>query len=536
MEASEEMEEVAVKEIDEKNDVVSDKGVALSGKPEVLEEKEEEAVKEIIEKNDVGSDKGIVFSGEMEALERKKRRRTEIFLGGIDKDAKEEDIRNVFEQVGEVMEVRLVMNSKTGKNKGFAFLRFASAADAKTALQKYSTVKICRKQCSAQPVEGNDSIFLGNINKKWKSEDVVKLLKDAGIEKIDKVIVMANPSNFELNRGFAFLEFETCKDAQIALSKLQKHDVFVNQMKINVDWAQPVIEPKEEEMLKVKTVYAEYLPPSWDEEKVREFFKRFGEVESITLAKKLPLSKRKDFAFVNYTKRGAALACIEAFGHEQLDDEGSKVKVKLSLAKPIRSVKQMKHVSNTTEKGLEKEKRKASQSMIKVREPRKRGKPASSNLDGVKVDRVASNNDDRLQLFRQQTLVGQTRPGSSTLHHHYGSTRSEQPLSALGIHPLPSDPSGFPRTHLETPHLSGIPSYLPTDPRGFPRTHLETPHLSGIPSAFSHRVGMESFPYSLQPRTSYKLESSYGFRNDPHVNMMRERANYYGHSVIYQRY
>lgn len=83
-------------------------------------------------------------------------------------------------------------------------------------------------------------------------------MKDAGIEKIDKVTVLANPSNFEQNRGFAFLEFETSKDAQIALSKLQKNDVFVNQMKIKVAWAQPLIEPKEEEMLKVSFVGTRY--------------------------------------------------------------------------------------------------------------------------------------------------------------------------------------------------------------------------------------------------------------------------------------
>lgn len=75
----------------------------------------------------------------------------------------------------------------------------------------------------------------------------------------------------------------------------------------------------------MKSVYAEYLPPSWDEEKVMDFFKRFGEIESVSLAKNLPSSKRKDFAFVNYAMREAALACIEAFSHGQADDEGYKV-------------------------------------------------------------------------------------------------------------------------------------------------------------------------------------------------------------------
>lgn len=33
-------------------------------------------------------------------------------------------------------------------------------------------LKICGKICGAAALEGNDTIFLGNIDKKWKKEDV----------------------------------------------------------------------------------------------------------------------------------------------------------------------------------------------------------------------------------------------------------------------------------------------------------------------------------------------------------------------------
>ncbi|KAF2288170.1 hypothetical protein GH714_004779 [Hevea brasiliensis] len=158
---------------------------------------------------------------------------TEIFIGGLNTDAKEEDVRKVFEEVGDIVEVRL----------------------------------ICGKRCTTAPVEGNDTIFLGNLDKRWTNEDVVKLLHEMGIEKIDKVTVMPDPSNVGRNRGFAFLELETNKDAQFAFKKLQKNDQG-KLRNIKVAWAEPLSEPVEEELLKVKSVYAEYLPSSWDEEKV----------------------------------------------------------------------------------------------------------------------------------------------------------------------------------------------------------------------------------------------------------------------------
>lgn len=65
--------------------------------------------------------------------ERRKRKEFEIFVGGLDKDATEADLRKVFSEVGEVTEVRLMMNTQTKKNKGFAFLRFATVEQARRA-------------------------------------------------------------------------------------------------------------------------------------------------------------------------------------------------------------------------------------------------------------------------------------------------------------------------------------------------------------------------------------------------------------------
>jgi len=37
--------------------------------------------------------------------------------------------------------------------------------------------------------------------------------------------------------------------------------------------------------VKVKSIYVEYLPSTWNEEKMRDYFVKFGEIESIALAK-----------------------------------------------------------------------------------------------------------------------------------------------------------------------------------------------------------------------------------------------------------
>ncbi|KAL2522991.1 nucleolin-like [Forsythia ovata] len=71
--------------------------------------------------------------------EKLKRKEFEIFVGGLDKDATEDDLRKVFSEVGNVTDVRLMMNPQTKKNKGFAFLRFATVEQAKRAEKSIGT-------------------------------------------------------------------------------------------------------------------------------------------------------------------------------------------------------------------------------------------------------------------------------------------------------------------------------------------------------------------------------------------------------------
>ncbi|KAL0410247.1 UNVERIFIED_CONTAM: Heterogeneous nuclear ribonucleoprotein Q [Sesamum latifolium] len=414
----------------------------------------------------VATNEGLLLSGEMEALERKKRRRTEIFVSGLGEDTNENDIRKVFEEAGTVTEVRLMVNTKTGKNKGFAFVRFATAADATKALAKYSNVEV---RC---------------------------LLEKAGFEKIDMVILKADPNNIEKNRGFAFVEFETSKDAQIAFNKLQKKNLFGKNLKIKVAWAQPLMEPAEEEILKVKSVYAEYLPSSWDEEKVKEYFRRFGEIESVVLAKDLPSSRRKDFAFINYTSRDAALLCIEAIGRERLEDDGSKVKMTASLAKPVSKSKQMEHVSDLTSKRLPKKNLKALQltafpmrlggklfrtmvfliaATTKPYEPRNKGKLASSSCAQAKVDNSSCMTNELVQILRQQAASSHILPprniDTTPPHYHLPLPASKRPFSLVEHDPL----------------------YL--EPRGLPRQCTGSSYPISGPSASSHGFGMASRPY-----------------------------------------
>lgn len=289
----------------------------------------------------------------MSMSERPERKKLEVFVGGLDRDATEDDLRQVFEKVGEITELRLMKNFQTGKNKGYAFVRYATAAEAKRAVNELANEMIRGKKCGVVHHEENDTIFLGNIDKNWTKNDVLNKVKEVGVENIIDVTVIEDPQNTGNNRGFAFVKLESYKDAQIAFkTALQKRNAFGTERPIKVAWAQPLNDPDEDVMAQVKSVFVEGLLPRWNEEQVKERFGKFGEIERVVLASNMQSSKRKDFGFVNYTTRESALACIEAFSKDdELIDGDIKVKVKVSLAKPAQKGKIGKGPSKGTNKG-----------------------------------------------------------------------------------------------------------------------------------------------------------------------------------------
>lgn len=274
---------------------------------------------------------------EMPAMvkERIKQKEFEVFVGGLDKDADEEDLKKVFSEVGEVVEIRLAKNPQTQKNKGFGFVRFATVEQAKKAVAELKNPQVRGKQCGVTRSQDNETLYVRNICKSWTKEALKKKLTEYGIDNIEEITLMEDPQQEGTNRGFAFLEFPTHLEATNAFKRLQKRDVFFGiDLCAKVAFAKSGIEPDEEVMAQVKSIFVDGLPPSWDEERVLDKFKTYGEIEQVQLARNMPTAKRKDFGFISFTTREAALACIEGVNKNELNEEDNKVTLKATLRKP----------------------------------------------------------------------------------------------------------------------------------------------------------------------------------------------------------
>ncbi|KAM0885283.1 hypothetical protein ACQ4PT_030384 [Festuca glaucescens] len=309
--------------------------------------REEEDPEELVLEDSVGEGQFAAVKGEEDLARAEEDERTvmsdmvknrqlkkelEIFVGGLDRDADEEDIRKVFGQVGDVVEVRLHKDFSTNRNKGFAFVMFASKEQVARALAEMKNPMIHGKRCGVAASEDNDTLFLGNICNTWTKEAIKRRLSDYGVQGVESLTLVPDNQNDGKSRGFAFLEFSCHTDAMLAFKRLQQPDALFGhpERTAKVAFAEPIKEPDAEVMAQVKSVFIDGLPPYWDEDRVTDRFKTYGLIERVVLARNMSSAKRNDFGFVNFSTHEAALACIEATNNTQL----AKSRVRLSNPLP----------------------------------------------------------------------------------------------------------------------------------------------------------------------------------------------------------
>lgn len=265
----------------------------------------------------------------------KKQKESEIFVGGLDKAVVEDDLIKVFGVFGDVQSAKIVRHPTTNKSKGFAFIRFANREHTiKALIDLKDGTEIKGKHVRIQASQDNATLYLGNISKTWNRDNVVERLKSLGVEQFDNLILPSNPKNEEKIKGFAFLEFNSHSDAILACQRLRKPEAdFGRDRTAKVAFAHASLHPCEDDMLQVKTVYFDGIPLSWNEEKVKEICKEYGQIEIVLLSRNISSRKRKDFGFVEFFSRESALACVEGINKAQIVNGDAKVVAHLARPK-----------------------------------------------------------------------------------------------------------------------------------------------------------------------------------------------------------
>uniref|UniRef100_A0A8C3KT75 RNA-binding protein 47 n=1 Tax=Calidris pygmaea TaxID=425635 RepID=A0A8C3KT75_9CHAR len=248
----------------------------------------------------------------------------EVFVGKIPRDVYEDELVPVFESVGRIYEMRLMMDFD-GKNRGYAFVMYTQKHEAKRAVRELNNYEIRPGRllgvcCSVD----NCRLFIGGIPKMKKREEILEEIAKV-TEGVLDVIVYASAADKMKNRGFAFVEYESHRAAAMARRKLMPGRIQLWGHQIAVDWAEPEIDVDEDVMETVKILYVRNLMIETTEDTIKKVFGQFnpGCVERV--------KKIRDYAFVHFSTREDAIHAMNNLNGVEL--EGSCLEV--TLAKPV---------------------------------------------------------------------------------------------------------------------------------------------------------------------------------------------------------
>ncbi|KAJ8289342.1 hypothetical protein GJAV_G00000200 [Gymnothorax javanicus] len=247
---------------------------------------------------------------------------TEVFVGKIPRDLYEDELVPLFEKAGPIWDLRLMMDPLSGQNRGYAFITFCNKDAAQEAVKLCDNYEIrSGKYLGVCISVANNRLFVGSIPKNKTRESILEDFSKV-TEGLMEVILYHQPDDKKKNRGFCFLEYEDHKSAAQARRRLMSGKVKVWGNPVTVEWADPVEEPDPEVMAKVKVLFVRNLATPVTEELLEKTFSQFGKLERV--------KKLKDYAFVHFEDRDAAVKAMQEMNGKELEGEG----IEIVLAKP----------------------------------------------------------------------------------------------------------------------------------------------------------------------------------------------------------
>jgi RNA recognition motif-containing protein len=67
---------------------------------------------------------------------------TKLFVGGLSWGTDDNGLRTAFEEFGEVIDAKVVTDRETGRSRGFGFVTFASADQAREAIEQMNNAEL----------------------------------------------------------------------------------------------------------------------------------------------------------------------------------------------------------------------------------------------------------------------------------------------------------------------------------------------------------------------------------------------------------
>lgn len=149
---------------------------------------------------------------------------TTIFIGNLAWDAKEQDIIDFFKSCGSILQVRMIIDKKTGRSRGIAYVEFENADSVDSALQKKGRDLLGRPvnidKANSNPANTNISqsdptpvLFVGNLSYSTTESKLTQAFSKFGTVMLTRI--PTGPDH--KSKGFGYVQFKSTEHAKAAM-------------------------------------------------------------------------------------------------------------------------------------------------------------------------------------------------------------------------------------------------------------------------------------------------------------------------------
>ncbi|CAA7016969.1 unnamed protein product [Microthlaspi erraticum] len=147
-----------------------------------------------------------------------------LFVGSVPRTALEEEVRPLFEQHGNVLEVALIKDKRTGQQQGCCFVKYATSEDADRAIRALhnqitlpgGTGPVQVRYADGERERIEFKLFVGSVNKQATEKEIEEIFLQFG--RVEDVYLMRD--EYRQSRGCGFVKYSSKETAMAAINGL----------------------------------------------------------------------------------------------------------------------------------------------------------------------------------------------------------------------------------------------------------------------------------------------------------------------------
>lgn len=230
-----------------------------------------------------------------------------LYVGDLDPNVTEAILFEIFNRAGAVSSIRVCRDATTRRSLGYAYVNFHSLVDAERALDTLNFQPIKDRPCRIMwshrdpsiRKNSKSNIFIKNLAPSIDSKQLYDTFSKFG--NILSCKVATDGSNN--SKGFGYVHFEGEESAAKAIEAVNGHTLAGKPVFVGL------FERRNERTTginKYTNVYVKHIPLEWNDQKLKEVFKAFGEVTSVALRS----TDKSGYGFVNFAAHEQAVKAV----------------------------------------------------------------------------------------------------------------------------------------------------------------------------------------------------------------------------------